>query len=97
MPIRRNFLIRTDDAKLTEIRQALVNGKVKVVSIIELYKEDLPGGPPPASPKAPAPAASEPKPPAPAASEQKPPAPPQASSPAEPPQQGTGSSEPKPS
>lgn len=40
MTKRVNFLVKVQDAKLTEIKKALEKANIKVTSIIEVYKEE---------------------------------------------------------
>ena len=42
MATKRNFMLKVVDAKMGDIRKTLKEAGVDVVSIVEVYKEDLP-------------------------------------------------------
>ncbi len=53
MTKRINFLVKVQDAKLTEIKRALEKANIKVTSIIEVYKEEDKAPEAPATPAEP--------------------------------------------
>ncbi len=42
MATQRNFMLKVIDARMGDIRKVLKDAGVNVVSIVEVYKEDIP-------------------------------------------------------
>jgi len=62
MATQINYVLKVRDAKLPAVKKALSEAGIDVVSLVEVYKEDLPADPAgeaPAAPGAPAPPASD--------------------------------------
>jgi len=62
MATQINYVLKVRDAKLPAVKKALSEAGIDVVSLVEVYKEDLPADPAgeaPAAPAAPAPPASD--------------------------------------
>ena len=45
MATQRNFMLKVIDARMGDIRKVLKDAGVNVVSIVEVYKEDIPEQP----------------------------------------------------
>ena len=43
MATKHNFMLKVIDSKMGEVRKALKEAGVNVVSIVEVHKEDIPG------------------------------------------------------
>jgi len=65
MATQINYVLKVRDAKLPAVKKALSEAGIDVVSLVEVYKEDLPADPAgeapaaPGAPAAPAPPASD--------------------------------------
>jgi len=44
MATKHNFMLKVIDARMSDVRKVLKNAGINVVSIVEVYKEDIPGG-----------------------------------------------------
>jgi len=54
MATQINYMLKVKDAKLAAVKKALAEAGVEVVSLVEVFKEELPAEPPePADPAAP--------------------------------------------
>jgi hypothetical protein len=42
--VNRNFILKVEDSSASDIQKALVAAGIKVRSLIEVYKEEQPGG-----------------------------------------------------
>ena len=42
MATQRNFMLKVIDARMSDVRKVLKDAGVNVVSIVEVYKEELP-------------------------------------------------------
>ena len=45
MPTKINYVLKVYDAKIAEIKKALEGAGIKVNSILEVYKEEVPASP----------------------------------------------------
>ena len=43
MATKHNFMLKVVDARMSDVRKVLKAAGINVVSIVEVYKEDLPG------------------------------------------------------
>jgi len=43
MATKHNFMLKVIDSKMGDVRKALKEAGINVVSIVEVYKEDIPG------------------------------------------------------
>lgn len=42
MPTKRNLMVKVIDARPGEVQKLLKNAGIQVVSVVEVYKEDIP-------------------------------------------------------
>ena len=42
MATRHNFMLKVIDARMSDVRKVLKDAGINVVSIVEVYKEDIP-------------------------------------------------------
>jgi hypothetical protein len=55
MATQINYMLKVRDAKLAAVKKALSEAGIEVVSLVEVFKEELPAEPAAADPGAPAP------------------------------------------